>query len=492
MRGEGSLSRRAAVTAIAAALTAALIFPAPAAPASLAPPPPPSGLTTTPILSVRRVPGWVAETVAAQRLAPSLSGLLAQPSLGGAARTSCLAVSQGGRSLYAANPAEALIPASNMKLLTATAVLDRLGTTHRIVTRVLAAHPAHGVVAGNLYLVGAGDPLLRTPAYEAALGPDETVYTSLPQLAQQVRAAGVTQITGSVVGDESRYDQLRTVPTWKPVYAAEGDVGPLSALDVNDGTAPAAPTPPPSGASASGLQAAASSNPAVRAATTFTGLLRGDGVHVVGAATHGTAPAGASVLTTIASVPLATEVDNMLTVSDDTAAELFTKELGYQASGSGTTAAGAAAIRADLAADGLPLSGLVIHDGSGLDRGDRVTCNLLLADLEHMGSTGPLARGLPIAGQTGTLRSRMVGTPAAGRVLAKTGTLDDVVALSGFVRPGSGVTIPGAVLGQPLVFTLVLDGVPTLGAGRAVADQIGVALATYPQLPKPAEIEPRR
>jgi D-alanyl-D-alanine carboxypeptidase/D-alanyl-D-alanine-endopeptidase (penicillin-binding protein 4) len=240
------------------------------------------------------------------------------------------------------------------------------------------------------------------------------------------------------------------------------------------------------------LQAATSSNPAVRAATTFTELLRGDGVQVAGAPAHGPAPAGTPVLTTIASAPLASEVDNMLTVSDDTAAELFTKELGYQASGSGTTAAGAAAIRADLAADGLPLSGLVIDDGSGLDRGDRVTCNLLLADLEHVGPTGPIARGLPIAGRTGTMRSRLVGTPAAGRVLAKTGTLDDVVALSGFVRPGPGVTIPGAVLGQPLVFALVLDGVPTLAAGRAVADQIGVALATYPQVPKPAEIEPGR
>ena len=86
-----------------------------------------SGVTTTPILSVRRVPGWVAETVAAQRLAPALSAILAEPALGPAAAASCLVVSQGGRTLYSANPLESLCPASNMKLLTATAVLDRLG-----------------------------------------------------------------------------------------------------------------------------------------------------------------------------------------------------------------------------------------------------------------------------------------------------------------------------------------------------------------------------
>ena len=68
-----------------------------------------------------------------------------------------------------------------------------------------------------------------------------------------------------------------------------------------------------------------------------------------GSPNTGKAPPGTPVLTTISSPPLAQEVDAMLTVSDDTAAELFTKEIGYQVDGSGTTAAGVAAIRADLA-----------------------------------------------------------------------------------------------------------------------------------------------
>ena len=294
-----------------------------------------SGLTATSILSVRRIPGWVAETVAGQRLAPSLSALLAQPALHAAGASGCLEVSQGGRTLYAENPLESLIPASNMKLLTATAVLDKLGAGTRLTTRVVAARPVRGIVTGNLYLVGGGDPLLATGPNATGLGAGQTLYTSLNQLASQMRSAGVTEVTGSVVGDDSRYDELRTVPTWKPEYAAEGDVAPLSALEVNNGAPPAAPTTPSAGATSQALMAAASADPAARAATTFAALLAADGVRVAGRPATGKAPAGAPVLASIASPPLGAEVDATLTVSDDTAAELFTKELGYDHRGSG-------------------------------------------------------------------------------------------------------------------------------------------------------------
>ena len=84
---------------------------------------------------------------------------------------SCLVVSQGGRTLYAERPGSPLIPASNMKLLTATAVLDRLGAAHRLTTDVVGARPRAGVVDGNLYLVGGGDPLLATRPSATGLGP---------------------------------------------------------------------------------------------------------------------------------------------------------------------------------------------------------------------------------------------------------------------------------------------------------------------------------
>jgi D-alanyl-D-alanine carboxypeptidase/D-alanyl-D-alanine-endopeptidase (penicillin-binding protein 4) len=452
---------------------------------------PRSGLTSTPLLSVRRVPGWVAETVAAARLKAAVAGIMASPALAPAAPTSCLVVSQGGRVLYAYHPAQPLIPASNVKLLTATAALDRLGSTHRFSTEVRAARPAGGVVQGNLYLVGGGDPLLRTSGYAAALGPDQTLYTSLGQLAAQVQAAGVRVVRGAVVGDETRYDQQRGVPTWSPVYAAEGDVAPLSALDVNDGTV-TGPGSIGAGASISAPPAAIAANPAGEAAATFTALLRAEGIQVGGSPGAGQVPPGTPLLTSIASPPVAAEVDVMLTVSDDTAAELFTKELGLQATRSGTTAAGVAAIRRDLAADGLPVSQAVLYDGSGLDRGDRLTCGLVAATLQRAGATGMLARGLPVAARTGTLRHRLAGTAAAGRLLAKTGTLVNVSALSGFVPPGPGAAVPGTALGQPVVFSLILNGVSSDTTGPAIGNEVGATLAAYPRLPPLAQIEPRR
>jgi D-alanyl-D-alanine carboxypeptidase/D-alanyl-D-alanine-endopeptidase (penicillin-binding protein 4) len=326
----------------------------------------------------------------------------------------------------------------------------------------------------------------------AALGPDQTLYTSLAQLAAQVQAAGVRAITGAVVGDESRYDSLRTVPTWSPAYAAEGDVGPLSALDVNDGAAASSSAPAGAGASASALQAARSADPAERAATIFTELLRADGVVVQRSPSTGTTPAATPVLSTISSPPLAQQVQAMLTVSDDTAAELLTKELGYEAGGSGTTAAGVTAIRADLARDGLPVAQVVLYDGSGLDRTDRLTCGFLVADLQRLGAASVVGRGLPVAARTGTLRARLAGTPAAGRLRAKTGTLNNVSSLSGFVLPTTGAAVPGTVLGQPIVFSLIVNGVPSDTIGPTIGDRVGVALAGYPQLPALARIEPHR
>ena len=188
--------------ALAAALGLPALAAAPAAAAGQAgaagaSTPGPSGVTATPVLSVRRVPGWVAQTVAVGQLRTALAGIVASPALRPAAAHSCLVVSQGSQVLYAYNPVEPLIPASNVKLLTATAVLDRLGPAGRLTTTVRAARPAAGVVDGDLYLVGGGDPLLRTPGYAAALGPDQTLYTSLAQLAAQVRR-------GRCAGDHGR------------------------------------------------------------------------------------------------------------------------------------------------------------------------------------------------------------------------------------------------------------------------------------------------
>lgn len=470
----------------------------------------------TPVLSLRRIPWWLAQTAARQRLDAQLESI-AGASLGVEQGASgCLVVRQGDQVLFDANGHDMFIPASNMKILTATAVLDRLGGGTRYVTSVRSsAPPEGGVVAGNLYLVGGGDPDLRTSSYGGGTSAAGATFTSLDALALQIREAGVSEVTGSVIGDESRYDSRRVIGSWKPVYTSEGDVGPLSALDVNDGFVPntattttkpvqvsgsngsvaphvtsgtgsAAPTTEASNSAQ--LAYAAATDPAAQSAQVFTALLRKDGVRVDGSSRTGRTPPSATLVTSIDSAPLSEEVEQMLNVSDDTAAELFTKELGYRESGSGTTAAGTAAIRADLAADGLPVDEMVGVDGSGLDRGDRASCNLLALALQRAGPTSTLAKGLPIAGKTGTLSGRMLKTPAEGRVIAKTGTLDNVDSLSGFVLPEAGVPeLPS--LGQPVVFSLILNG-PSGSRADDVVDEVAIALAGYPVIPPLKDLGP--
>ena len=495
-------------------------------------------LAQTPVLSVRRVPDWLAATAAAQRLDNTLQ-TIAGPALStGGIPSGCLLVTQGDSTLYSGNANDTFIPASNLKILTATAVLDRLNGSDTFVTAVRSTSPASGgVVYGNLYLVGGGDPDLRTSSYGGGTAGSGGTFTSLDKLAEQVRQSGVTEITGWIVGDASRYDSQRLVPSWKPVYTSEGDVGPLSALDVNDGfvpntttttrppptappttpsiTAPPATTPtgstpsttqPPStpvpptrppppptsreSSNSAALAYAAATDPVGQAAQAFETLLRSDGVRVEGGSRSGYAPADTVLVTSIESAPLAAEVDEMLNVSDDTAAELFTKELGYQATRVGSTPAGIGVIRQDLQADGLSVSQLVDVDGSGLDRGDRASCSLLVQALRRAGPTGTIAKGLPIAGKSGTLVDRMTHTAAQGRLIAKTGNLDNVVSLSGFVLPAPGDP-PTSALGEPLVFSLILNGPPD-PAAEAIADKIGIALAGYPDLPPMKVLEPSR
>jgi D-alanyl-D-alanine carboxypeptidase/D-alanyl-D-alanine-endopeptidase (penicillin-binding protein 4) len=183
-------------------------------------------------------------------------------------------------------------------------------------------------------------------------------------------------------------------------------------------------------------------------------------------------------------------VDNMLTVSDDTAAELLIKEIGHRASGSGSTTAGLAAERASLAADGLPVGQLTAYDGSGLDRADGASCDLVAAALRHDGPTGPVAAGLPVAASTGTLAHRFVGTPAAGRVRAKTGTLNGVASLSGFASPSPSFAKSGT-LSQPLVFSEIVNG-PEISTGDGLLDSVVLDLVRYPDVPPLSAVGPKR
>jgi D-alanyl-D-alanine carboxypeptidase/D-alanyl-D-alanine-endopeptidase (penicillin-binding protein 4) len=145
-----------------------------------------------------------------------------------------------------------------------------------------------------------------------------------------------------------------------------------------------------------------------------------------------------TVLAEIQSEPLARIVQAMDLSSDNMTAELLAKELGAEAGEGGTTAAGLAVTIRDLAAAGVPLTGVRLYDGSGLSEEDRTTARALGALLLGIWRSPELRdtvfRALPVAGVSGTLKDRLETGPARGVVHAKTGTTDIATALSGYVR----------------------------------------------------------
>ena len=433
------------------------------------------GGPATPVLSARRVPELLVRPQAARRLAAKL-----QPLVASAPAQTCLVVADGPTTLFAAQPDVPMPAASNQKLVTALTALDVLGPDATFTTRLAAtAAPAAGVVDGDLWMIGGGDPVIDSDTYQSTLKYGKTPHTRLEDIADRVVAAGITSITGSIKGDESRFDSVRTIPTWPSRYLAQNQVGPLSALSVNDArTYPVVP-----GTSSGTPQPAA--DPPAYAADALRQLLIARGVAVSGPAASGTAPEGLTTIADVASLPLRDIVKEMLTFSDNNTAELLLKGVGVAASKQGTTEAGLKEARRVLADAKVGLDGVVLLDGSGLDTGNRLTCRVLDDVLGAAGPSGPIADGLAVAdGPDGTLRDRYTNSPAAGAVRAKTGTLKAVTALSGWVTTTSGAAIRFS--------TIVNTGTRDVAASDlAYETKVTEAMLSYPDAVSPDVVAPR-
>lgn len=425
---------------------------------------------STPVLSLRRAPGLVARVSAISRLAGELDAAITEPALGGGRSRSCVDVRDTeGRPLYVLRPHEPLVPASTLKILTGAAVLSRLGPGHSLRTEVRSPGPPREGVVGDLWLVGGGDPLLSTAdfAVDAGFAGQPRLATPLEALADSLVSAGVRRVDGRLLGDDSRYDRQRFVPTWLPRYLSEVEVSPISALVVNKSLFADRPR-------------AFSSEPATHAANVLADLLRARGVSVAGTG-EGQAPRGTEPLASVDSPPLADVVAEVLVHSDNLGAEMLVKELGVRFAGEGSTDAGLRVVRQELERMGLDLGALSATDGSGLDRSDSLTCDLLGDILAMTGEGSLLAKALPQAGGRGTLYRRFLGTPAAGRVRAKTGSLEGVVGLAGWATGADGRSRP---------FSLLANGLPRGPAGPALQDKVAVAVARFPRSPAPEQVRP--
>ena len=323
-----------------------------------------------------------------------------------------------GKVVYALHADFPLHPASNEKLATTYAALAALGPSFRIETDVLGDGTQNGTTwQGDIVLKGYGDPTLSS--------------ADLWSLAHQVARDGITRVKGRVIGDESWFDTHRVGVGWKRAFYLHESPA-LSALIVDRG-----------------WNGREETKPALSAAQLFRRYLVEAGVSVAGAAQTGVARSDATALGYVYSPPVSSLLRFMDTWSDNFTAEMLLKQVGAVQRGAGTAGAGAAETRELLTADGVPLQGIRMVDGSGLSRIDRWTA-AGLAEVLHQMWLDPdlrpyITTSLPIAGVTGTLLYRMRNTPAYGFVRAKTGTTDNASALSGFV-------------GQRYVFSVVENG----------------------------------
>ncbi|MCU1368288.1 MAG: dac [Ilumatobacteraceae bacterium] len=426
---------------------------------------------TTPVLSVRRAPRTLASLSSDGSLVTALTALGTLVN-----DTSCMVVEVDGRKIYDHGGDAPVTPASNEKLITGAVALEVLGPDFTYTTKLLG-NVVNGVVQGDLFMLGGGDPLLSTADYPPSIITDApTNVTPLENLVTALVTAGITQVQGRVVGDDSRYDTQRFIPSWSDSIK-NGEAGPLGALMVNDSTRQIGSTK-------------RYTDPAAGAATDLTRLLKAAGIKVSGAPAVGPTPADLPVVASVQSATMANIVGEMLTTSDDNTAEMLLKEISVHADNViGSTLDGIDVIKRVLTEWGIDTTKISLVDGSGLDSGNVVTCNILLQVLLHQPLDGPLGAGLAVAGQTGTLATQFVDSTVVGRLHAKTGTLTNVKALTGYVTTTGGTLDFSLVLGAPGISDESKG--PGTGPYEAFWNELAKTLGAYPSGPTVDILAPR-
>lgn len=343
------------------------------------------------------------------------------------------------RVVWAKNPTTARMPASNTKLATAINALTLLGPGRRFTTVV-----RQGRYQDHVILVGAGDPSLSSAQIDALAKATAT----------NLLGRGIRTVRAYV--DDDVFPRTFTVATgWLSSYVPT-DFTPLHGL-VRDQRDVA--------------------NTSTDAGVYFRDRLKAYGVSA-GLYGYENSSSSAAVLASSTGVPLATTVNRMLLNSDNEIAEGLHRLVGIVKK-QGNTWSGARSAQAQvISSQGLAITAL--YDGSGLSRSDRLTA-LQLARIMDWGvdpshaALWPLrsAQGMPTAGKTGTLQSRYgrFATPqsscAVGKVWAKTGSLADAVALTGFTTGADG---------RVKIFSFIVNGKSNTLALRQAVDMLAATV----------------
>ncbi len=402
----------------------------------------------TPLVSTRRLKALVAPPLTEPGFFDALDEMMAS-----APASACINVSLDNRvpPLYQSNAGIQVKPSEAFLLLTLATAHRELEPSHTFTTSVQSLVPMEdGVVNGDIYLVGGGDPLLSTPEFVATWEQDDNrLHTPIEDLAQALVDNGLVLVTGAVVGDATRFDDLFYVGSWPEGIIESENLGTLLALQFDDGWVQ---FPAPDSAQgeegeageafeeATGYQVA--EDPPFYAAALFDDMLEARDVVIRRSPRSEAVPEEEDVyqLASIESAPLSDHYQQVLDNRDIETVELLLKEIGRVTSGVGSTRAGTRAVETVLAGIGVDDDGfqLLQFDGSGQDPANVATCPVFTSLLQSEEFSPFFHELLPTAADPGPLQSRFAGVESPGRVRAFTGGSSDTTVMMGYIDIGRG------------------------------------------------------
>jgi len=401
---------------------------------------------------------------------------------------------KNGQTLWAYQPDLPLMPASNNKLLTTAVSLIKLGPDYRFKTGVYVLNPlVDGVVQGNIYMKGFGDPFL--------------VNEEMWMLTHELALRGLKRVTGDIIADDSFFDQIRNPEGWnedRPPYWYNAEISALSfnfntvAVHIQPDISPGrkavvrldpelpclelvneAMTAGKGQKNWTSVQRIYSEgenlikvngqismdspikrvyraikDPTIYTAMAFGSFLKQEGISFQGKIIKGSTPEDTIPFYIHESKPLSRIIADLNKISNNFIAEQMLKTLGAEMEDPpGTHEKGIKIIKETLTQKGISLDGLELYDGSGLSPLNRISarifCDVLFYMANSEGCSPEYVSSLPISGLDGTLKDRPLNGQIKGTIRAKTGRIRGVSALSGYLW---------TIKGEPFIFSILMNG----------------------------------
>lgn len=328
--------------------------------------------------------------------------------------------------IFALNELRPMTPASLTKLFTTSTSLGVMGGEHNLSTKLFSDDLdfSDGVLNGNLYIKGYGNSVFT--------------QSDINGLVDELVSKGIKSITGSIIGDDYFFDDVYTREDWIEDEGANIKLPPISALvlDRNKKTIKKKIR------RRYRFVTEMVKDPPLNIAIRFSEELQANGIIVTGKPLKGTTPTK-TYLIGLKSIKLNDLIALINKHSDNFLAECLFKTLGAEASGvQGNSFFSQQAILKFIRANNIYSNGTEIVDGSGISRSDQATPIAINGVLEKMYFDllhfDDFYNSLSIAGIDGTLRGRLIGTTAENNFRGKTGTLNGVSSVAGYLTTPAG------------------------------------------------------